>query len=40
MELTPTKDDLWFWRMAVNKGTKVCVNPDGYKLKLINRMMK
>lgn len=40
MKLTPTKDDLWFWRMAVKKGTKVCVNPDGYKLKLINRMMK
>ena len=35
MLLMPTNDDVWFWGMAVKKGSKICVNPNGYKLKLI-----
>ena len=35
MKIIPTNDDVWFWAMALKKGTKVSVNPNGYKLKLI-----
>ena len=35
MELMPTNDDVWFWGMAVKNNTKVCVNPEGYGLKLM-----
>lgn len=28
MELTPTGDDIWFWAMAVKKGTKIKLVPD------------
>ena len=31
----PTNDDVWFWGMAVKNNTKVCVNPEGYGLKLM-----
>ena len=35
MKLMPTNDDVWFWGMAVKAGTKVCVNPEGYGLRLM-----
>ena len=35
MKLMPTNDDVWFWGMAVKKGTKINVNPNGYKVKLL-----
>lgn len=35
MNIMPTNDDIWSWGMAVLKGTKIKVNPNGYKLKLI-----
>ena len=35
MKIIPTNDDVWFWAMALKNGTKVNVNPNGYKLKLI-----
>ena len=28
MQLTPTGDDIWFWAMAVKKGTKIKLVPD------------
>ena len=28
MELSPSADDIWFWAMAVAKGTKICVVDD------------
>ena len=32
MELAPTNDDIWFWAMAVKKGTKsrLAANPEGF----------
>lgn len=35
MNVMPTNDDIWVWGMAVLKGTKIMVNKNGYKLKLI-----
>lgn len=35
MKEIPTNDDIWFWGMAVRNGTKIVVNPNGYKLKLV-----
>jgi len=35
MEMMPTNDDVWFWGMAVRNNTKIKVNKNGYKLRLI-----
>lgn len=35
MKEIPTNDDIWFWAMAVLNGTKIIVNPEGFKLHLI-----
>lgn len=35
MKVMPTNDDVWAWGMAVLNGTKIMVNKNGYKLKLI-----
>jgi hypothetical protein len=35
MNVMPTNDDIWVWGMAVLKGTKIMVNKNGYKLKLV-----
>lgn len=35
MNVMPTNDDIWVWGMAVLNGTKIMVNKNGYKLKLI-----
>ena len=35
MKVMPTNDDIWTWGMAVLNGTKIIVNKNGYKLKLV-----
>lgn len=35
MKVMPTNDDIWAWGMAVLNGTKIMVNKNGYKLKLL-----
>ena len=35
MSVMPTNDDIWAWGTAVLNGTKIMVNKNGYKLKLI-----